>query len=122
MRNIRLTQSNLEDLAVETGIDLHSLSVMNVKGLIDNSTAIDMLVRSDFRKLKNKRRYTTKMIIIALEKKYRISHTKIVNAIYDKRRAGAYYCQCCGNKITKTVYEKNEKLCDKCLTDQLALE
>ena len=115
-RNIRL--KDLNKLSGITGVPVKDLDHLGGLGLINTTALRDLMVISDWKRLKAKQKYRSSQIIDALTKEYDISKSVCYNICYNKKERN-HYCDCCGSRILRKVHKRNGGMCDKCISIQI---
>ena len=106
--------SRIIDMPIEILVKLHSMS------LIDEIDARNLLIISDWKKLKQSKKYNTSQIIAALSNEYQVSDTTIESVIYAKKKL-LYWCKKCEKRISKGEFQRNNGICDKCVVNSIEL-
>lgn len=117
---IRLRDKDIEKLSTILQIPQYAVEKMAAMNLIHDPLAVDMLMVHDWHKLKRSRKYSVKQILKAIMDEYQVSKTKVQAAVYGKRKR-IYSCEQCGKRIVKTESERNEGLCDDCVSKSIEL-
>lgn len=115
----QLRENEIKKLAEATGASLETIYKLNSMGLINISQALDTLILNDWKSLR-KTQYPTKQIVKALSEYYDCSTSKVETIIYKKKKS-IFYCKECKTIITKTMYIKNNGLCDCCMNNKIKL-
>ena len=115
----QLRDKEIEKLAEIIGSPLETIYKLDSMGLINVSQAIDVLILNDWKSLR-KTQYPTKQIVKALSEYYDCSTSKVETIIYKKKKS-IFYCKECKTIITKTMYIKNNGLCDCCMNNKIKL-
>lgn len=116
---IRLRDKDIEKLAKVTENQVFTLVQLNSMGLINESVAIDLLIKFDWKRLK-KRGYTHKQVIMALSSEYDVSVSKITTAVYEKKKTVSF-CRACGIEKLKRELNRNKGVCDACIAKTIEL-
>ncbi len=117
---IRLKESDFEKLAEVTGVSQFDLQKLYSMQLLNDSVALDLLIKQDFKRLRHKDKFRAAHIIARLSEHYAVSEEKVRNAAYCKAKR-YYYCEQCDRRIAKRVYTRNNGLCDKCAAAAIKL-
>ena len=117
---IRLREKDIEKLSIILELPQYAVEKMAAMNLIYDALAVDLLMVYDWKKLKRSKKYTVKQILQALMDEYQVSKTKVQAAVYGKRKR-TYSCQQCGKRITKSESDRNEGLCDLCVSKSIEL-
>ena len=118
---LKLTDKHLHKLSLITGMPLEQITKLSAMSLIDESKAMDLLIKYDWNLLrKNPSKYTAEQRISALENEYNVSVAKIRGAIYTKPKK-VYYCYGCGQVISRVIFKRNNGLCDHCVVKSIKL-
>jgi len=116
---IKLRNKDIDKLAEIINfpsVQIHQLIAMK---LIDQREAINLLIKTFYKKLKTEK-YATRHIIAAIMDEYSVSRAKVQSIIYNKRQ-NEYHCQKCGKKIIQSEYVRNNKICDSCVAKDIHL-
>ncbi len=65
---IRLREKDIEKLSAITGVSVYDIEKLSAVGVIDHSGAVDLLIASDWKRLKG--RYTTWQLTKAMMEEY----------------------------------------------------
>lgn len=117
---IALREKEFAKLAAMLQIPEDQLRRLHSMRLLDESVAIDVLVKYEFRRLKKTGEYTTKQITEALVREYDISRGKVQNAIYNKRKS-RYFCKTCGRSISQYKHLKYGDVCEQCAIESIKI-
>lgn len=117
---IKLRNKDTEKLSTILQIPQYAVEKMAAMNLIHEAIAIDMLIVHDWRKLKRHGQYTVKQILQAVMSEYQVSKSKVQAAVYGKRKH-TYSCLQCGKRIVKSESERNDGLCDDCISKSIEL-
>jgi formylmethanofuran dehydrogenase subunit E len=117
---IKLRKKDKEKLSTILQLPQYDIEKMAAMNLIHEAIAIDMLIVHDWRKLKRSGHYTVKQILQAIMNEYQVSKSKVQAAIYGKRKH-TYSCTNCGKRILKAESERNDGLCDTCVSKTIEL-
>lgn len=117
MRIIKLQNEHILKLSAALKVPADIINTLNNKGLLNNSKALDLILKTDFMILRNEG-YARRTIIKALSNKYKVSTGKVVGAAYEKKKHECF-CRRCGKRIPKTLFEANAGFCDSCVSDRI---
>lgn len=117
---ITLREKEIAKLAAIIDLPEEQLERLHSMRLLEESKAIDVLVKYEFARLKRTGLYNVKQITEALMREYDISRGKVQNAIYDKRKA-KYYCRICGRSITRDRHLNHDDVCDSCVINSIEI-
>lgn len=119
---IKLRDKDLNKLSGITQISVETLKKLESMNLLDEIEVRNLLILTDWRKLKLKqdKKYTTAQIVGAIVNEYQVSTSKVENIIYEKKKS-MYWCKLCEKRISKGEYQRNDGVCDKCVTQSIKL-
>jgi transcription initiation factor IIE alpha subunit len=115
---ITLREKEINKLAAMLQLPEDQLERLHSMRLLDESKAIDILVRYEYARLKRTELYNVKQITEALMREYDISRGKVQNAIYNKRK-GKYFCRICGRAISNHRHLNYDDVCKSCVTNSI---
>lgn len=116
----KIYEKDLEKLARIADLPLVDIQKIHALGIIDETKALDRMIKYDYRRAKATGRYTVKQIVMALVDKYGVSHSRITSAMYDKKKTDAL-CVECGCVTRKSELKRNNGLCDRCVAKKITL-
>lgn len=96
---------------------IQKLESMN---MLDTIEARNALILADWRVLKRDKKYRTFQIVEALANEYQVSKSKVEYIIYSKKES-QYWCNKCQKRISKSEYQRNSGICDKCIIQSIEL-
>ena len=111
---IRVGEEELNVLSKATGVSVLDIQKLHSMGLFKDHAILSCMVRYDDGRLKRMGKYTSSQIFFVLTNKYHITKYTPQNMVYPKHRR-FFYCDQCGREIRKSVYERNDGLCDQCV-------
>lgn len=117
---IKLRDKEINKLSSALQLPIETIQKFNLLKLIDVTEARNLLILSDWRKLKRNRKYTTGQIVEALMNEYNVSNSKVTSIIYAKRSTEKH-CAVCDKRITKGEHLRNDGKCDKCVVKSIEL-
>lgn len=115
----QLREKEIQKLAEVTGSSIETIYKLNSMGLINTNQALDTLILNDWKNLR-KTQYPTKQIVSVLSEYYDCSTSKVETIIYKKKKP-VFFCKECKTIITKSMYIKNNGLCDCCMNNKIKL-
>ena len=117
---IKLREKDIEKLAILLELPQYAVEKMATMQLIDEKAAVNRLIAYDWKKLKARRKFSTRHIVQALEDEYQVGKGKVLGAVYEKRKC-VYSCVKCGKRITKAESLRNKGICDRCVSKSIVL-
>lgn len=111
---IQLGDKEIHKLSEITGVSHFDLQKLYTMGILHEAHTLEHLLRHEYAKLSRMGKYRPGHIITALSAKYDVSTNKVRSAIYHKR-SRYYYCQQCSKRIVKSMFVRNDGLCDSCV-------
>ena len=117
---IRLREKDINKLSSVLNLSVETLQELGAKNLLDDTEARNLLILSDWKRLKRGNKHTTSQIVEALINEYQVSKSKVENIIYAKKKS-QYWCKQCGKRILKSEYQRNNGICDRCVTLSIKL-
>ena len=117
---IQLQEKELLKLAEVTGVPYQNIEKLYAMRIINEALAFDFIIRSDFDKIKKTGKYRSGQIVCRLSQAYCVSENKVRSAVYRKQNR-YYYCTKCRKRIPKSMFKRNEGLCDTCKASSIVL-
>ena len=117
---IKFREKDINKLSGIIQVPIEILAKLQSMSLIDEIDARNLLIITDWRKLKRSKKYNTTQIIGALSNEYQVSDTTIESVIYAKRKL-LYWCKSCEKRIPKGEFQRNSGICDKCVIESIEL-
>jgi hypothetical protein len=117
---IRLREKDIQKISVLLKLPIDILQELNAKKLLDDTEVRDLLILSDWKKIRKRKNFTASQITEALMNEYQVSKSKIENIIYIKKKA-QHYCTQCQKRIPKSEYKRNNGFCDRCIALSIKL-
>lgn len=118
--HIQLTDREFQKIADEAGISQYVLQKLSSIGLLREPRMLDLLIRSDFKKISRTKNYRRSQIITRLEMFYHVPRARVCAAISNAKFYRCY-CEECGKMITKSEFNRNEGLCDTCVAASIEI-
>lgn len=117
---IQLTDKEFQKLSKETGVSQYDIQKLYSMGIMKDAPLRDLLIRHDFRAVRQKGRYRPSQIVTRLMLFYHVPRSRVLTAIY-QRHSRNYYCEECGKLIRKCEYMRNAGICDDCVAKTIEL-
>lgn len=117
---IRLGEEEIKQLSKVTGVSTIDLQRLYEMGMLNERNSIACLVRDEYTNIRKMGKYTPAQIFFAITHKYKISDYTARSMVYLKIKP-TLYCEKCGAVIRKSVYLRNEGLCDECVAMTIKL-
>ncbi len=117
-----LREKDIEKTAEVFGVDINSVRIFNDKRMLNAEYIRDRLIKHDYHKLTNGLRmlvdenktYTYPEVAAAISNNYNISKKAFNQIINSRTNDSAVFCQRCGIRISKQLYQKTNGLCENC--------
>lgn len=100
-------------LADALGFDRNIITLLNEKNLLNYPVAISLLVKQDYKTIKEEGNTRNVEIIRLLSGKYNRSVSTIEQIVYTKTKPKAG-CKGCGKRLSKNSLSKNDGYCRTC--------
>lgn len=117
---IQLTDKEFQKLSQETGVLQYDIQKLYSMGIMKDGPLMDLLIRHDFKAVRQKGKYRPSQIVTRLTMFYHVSRERVLAAIY-QTRASNYFCEECGKLIRKAEYMRNAGICDDCVAKTIEL-
>lgn len=115
---IQLTEKEFVKLSEITGVPHHDLQNLYVMGVLNETAALDHIIKYDFDTIRRKDKYRPGQIITRLADYYSVNKNKVTQAAYSKEKR-RHFCQQCGKKIKAAEFTRNGGLCDDCVAKSI---
>lgn len=123
-----LRPKDLEKASDLLGIDLAILDRLNAQRILNATYIRNLLIRADYERLTSglhwlehqDQKYNFPEVIRALSREYNISQASIRDILHG-RNESLLFCNRCGKRIGKSVYNRTKGLCSNCFSDKMEL-
>lgn len=115
---IQLGDREIHKLSEITGVSHFDLQKLYSMGILHEERTFEHLIKHDFTNLSKMGKYKPGQIMVALAHKYAVTMNKVRSSIYHKR-SRYYYCEQCDKRITKTIFTRNNGLCEECVINSI---
>lgn len=110
----KLSVSNIKVLESLTNTPKDILQQLHNLGLIDTSSALNMIIKNEYQALIQGKACLKKDAVMILSGKYEMSKSCVEIIIYKKEINKKRRCASCHKMVSKYKYQKNKGLCDEC--------
>ena len=117
---VYLTIDEFQKLSKITGIQLIDLEKLYSLHLLKDRQLLMVLIKHDYYTHRRRNKYTPAQIYVALERKYQVTKSFVLNSIHFKP-ASITYCEKCHRIIKKFLYNRNNGLCDECVAEEIII-
>lgn len=123
-----LRPKDLEKASDLFGVELALLTRLNAQRLLNATYIRNLLIRADYERLTSglhwlehqDKRYNFPEVMRALQLEYNISKKNLTDVLRG-RNESLIFCNTCGTRITKQMYNRTNGLCSNCFAETLEL-
>ncbi len=123
-----LRPKDLEKASDLFGIEIALLERFNAQRLLNATYIRNLLIRADYERLTSglhwlehqDKTYNFPEVIRALSREYNISQSSIRDILHG-RNESILFCNRCGRRIGKQVYNRTKGFCSNCFADMMEL-
>lgn len=117
----RIRDKDIQRLATLTKVSQEDMARLVSMGLIDHNPAMRLLVKYSVKKLKRKKYYKIRQIVMAVAQEYGVTRNFVEDTMY-ARQHSYHYCDECMRRISAADDKRNNGLCDECVAKHIQVD